>query len=604
MPWWYLEVLFRLEPRLEWKDIDVLMEHVGQRAKQPDRQKYINSWNNILRRGREDFSMVAWREKSKNEKSNKTRDKVLGALSQGQIRANTTRSLPSGLNLQGNQAPMQSGPGSSHRSSNATVTISTVAAKSDASTRMPARRSRAASLYASEEVADDETEGDDVAARLPPALTLKRKRAIDAGNAIDSSLQASPAPEFETGVRSSRIEGGSNNRTRNDQQGVVDIANISNSHGRERQRGLNPDAYRSKKQRMRGKNDLNDSLMDPLCPSNGFPLQANPNYTTEAQRQVRHHRERNRRLGRQSAQATSAAIESSQAQMYTRRAPYPISQISSYQALDDHTGSYANHGNTMGFDSNVNAARDSSLRGIANELGLAPSFYGEAMDQVQNMYLSGGYVNPLRRYSDPPAVSPYQSINNQGSFADEFGQNQPQNDPPRKASDPLGSFSYGNAYGSLVHQEHAGQGQYFASPDCGQIQQSSVNDPYITDAGDFIADPFPDVSYAIQPVVEPQSQIDSPVGANGYVESLAAEVDAQHIMRVPEVQNQTTAATIMEPFGDRRPAGETASPTTAGFYPLPTESEADILYQADALPQPSQFPASLNDEWDAYFNFD
>ena len=128
MPWWFLEILFRLDPRLEWKDIDVLLEHVGKRQRQPNRQKYINSFNNICARGRADWMMVSWREKSKVNASNKTRDHVLDGLSQQQKLMNTTRGSTPGLNLAGNRVPVptrqrRGNPGKGAASRQASVSV-------------------------------------------------------------------------------------------------------------------------------------------------------------------------------------------------------------------------------------------------------------------------------------------------------------------------------------------------------------------------------------------------------------------------------------------------------------------------------------------------
>ena len=106
VPWWFLEMLFRLEPRLEWKDIDVLMDNVGRRLLQPAKDRYVNAWNNTLSRGRQDSYMVSWREKSKGAKANEARDKVLRVLSQRQVNANTTRGTSPGPDLQGNIIPI------------------------------------------------------------------------------------------------------------------------------------------------------------------------------------------------------------------------------------------------------------------------------------------------------------------------------------------------------------------------------------------------------------------------------------------------------------------------------------------------------------------
>ena len=102
--------MFRLDSRLGWSDIDMRMENVGDRAS-TTLEKFINAMNNRCARGREKFSMVSWREKSKHNKPNKIRDKVLARLSQEQKDANgglgsTRGSTPGSLDSLGNLIPV------------------------------------------------------------------------------------------------------------------------------------------------------------------------------------------------------------------------------------------------------------------------------------------------------------------------------------------------------------------------------------------------------------------------------------------------------------------------------------------------------------------
>ena len=110
VPWWFLEILFRLDPRLEWQHIDMLMDNVGKRANQPNKAKFINARNNVCSRGRQDFFMVSWREKSKGQKGNQARDSVLERLGPTRLSHNTTRGVTPGPDGNGNVIPISNAP--------------------------------------------------------------------------------------------------------------------------------------------------------------------------------------------------------------------------------------------------------------------------------------------------------------------------------------------------------------------------------------------------------------------------------------------------------------------------------------------------------------
>lgn len=70
--------------------------------------QFVNSnLNNFCSRGREKFSLVSWREKSKGEgKENGIRDKVLTKLTQSQLDNNTTRGTTPGTSFDGSVIPL------------------------------------------------------------------------------------------------------------------------------------------------------------------------------------------------------------------------------------------------------------------------------------------------------------------------------------------------------------------------------------------------------------------------------------------------------------------------------------------------------------------
>ena len=549
--------------------------------------------------------MISWREKSKNEKSNLARDSVLDALSQGQRTANTTRSSAPGVHPQVNNVPTPNGLGPRHRSSKAAAVIRTAAAKSDASRRMPARQSKAGLSYAFEEVVDGEDDDRELARTLPSTSRPKRKRVIDADNATENDLRDLGASSFAPGGGSSRSEVLSEDRGQHGEPAANLAPYVVTNHNRERQIEVNSDAHRNKKRRGQGRDKSNELPMDTLWPQNGLSSQANRGHTTEAQRHLRHSQLRNRRLGRQPAQATSSALGIPPAAPFSTQAPYTINDLPGYQIPNGYSSSRMTDNDGTGFVSNMNSARDSSLRGIANELGLARSYYGETLEQAQGMNSNGGYMDPPRRYSDPLAVNPYQNVNDQGSFDDGMGYIQPQSYPPRRATDPLASFSYGNAYGNLGYNEQDGQGQYLASTDSGQIEQSWAHNPYVTNTSNVTTNAAPRVPYAAYSIFQSPPQFSSPVEGSGYVESPEAEVapqNEQDTLLNSEYHSQVNAFTATDSIGDRQPADETASSTAASYSHPQAEVEA-VQHQADAIPSSSD-PASLDAEYNEFFNFD
>ena len=101
----------RLDPRINWDDIDMRMEHAGARAaydhtinvasdevtKQVTKakSKFINALQTRCSRGRVAFKMISWRERLR--PANKSRDDVLRQLSAHQIANNTTRGSTPGI---------------------------------------------------------------------------------------------------------------------------------------------------------------------------------------------------------------------------------------------------------------------------------------------------------------------------------------------------------------------------------------------------------------------------------------------------------------------------------------------------------------------------
>lgn len=85
------------------------MERVGSKnVTGRSKAQFVNSnLNNFCSRGREKFSLVSWREKSKGEgKENGIRDKVLKKLTQSQLDNNTTRDTTPGVGFNGSVIPL------------------------------------------------------------------------------------------------------------------------------------------------------------------------------------------------------------------------------------------------------------------------------------------------------------------------------------------------------------------------------------------------------------------------------------------------------------------------------------------------------------------
>ena len=545
--------------------------------------------------------MISWREKSKNDKSNHSRDSVLNALSQGQRNANTTRAPTSGPNLQGIQLPMTM---VQHpRTSTATTNNSRPTTKSNPASIVSTRRSKAGSSHPLDVLPDNE-DGEDVETTVLSPKP-KRKRTDSSRDAVNAISGDPAASELRPNAGRSRYAEATEDFDQPDE--LATSSSSSFSRVRNGERTVNPhiDCQRQKRRRTLGDGEPDNWHISPPLPQNNSYAQGDAGHSTETQRQLRHYQGRNRRLRRQPAQATSSALNTRPAPTYWPQVPYPMDNSRGYQTLNGYTDSQLTQSNTMGFNASINGTRDSSLRGIANELGLEPSFYGETMEEVQRMNANGGYVNPPRRFSDPSNINSYQTIADQGDYVDAMGYGQTQYQPPRRASDPLATLSNGNAYGYLEYGEQANQGQYPTSTDSGLMQQSWAHTPYITNAGDVTADAAPALSYTALPEFVSLPQFYPPVVGNGYSESLEAEVapeDEQRPRCIYEYNDQDNAAATTKPPGDVRPAGETTSTTAAGS--LARIEPEDVQHRADATPLPSSDPTSLDAEYDAFFNFD
>lgn len=91
-PAWLLELWTRLDPRLQWEDIDMRMRNFGQR-KVLEHGKFKNSrLNNKTGDYRKAHQMISWRDRLVDTDS-KARGSVLAKLSRAQVIANSTRPL-------------------------------------------------------------------------------------------------------------------------------------------------------------------------------------------------------------------------------------------------------------------------------------------------------------------------------------------------------------------------------------------------------------------------------------------------------------------------------------------------------------------------------
>ena len=175
MPWFFLEWLFRLEPRLEWSDIDMRMEYIGTKVDQPDERRFHNILQNRLARGRRAWCMISWREKSKQNKRNKIRDGVISRLSQAQLQANTTRGLTPGADLAGNVVPLPAR--ARQQATRASVASNRITKSNVTSTRRSLKRPRDISSSPDPDyVASDDTEDENIRTSTSQTPPSKRMR--------------------------------------------------------------------------------------------------------------------------------------------------------------------------------------------------------------------------------------------------------------------------------------------------------------------------------------------------------------------------------------------------------------------------------------------
>ncbi|KAM0801054.1 hypothetical protein BDR22DRAFT_907134 [Usnea florida] len=118
---WFLELLVRMDGRIEWADLLMRMEYPG--TTELDEQKFRNRLQQRMARSREKFSMVSWRDTA-GENSN-VRDRVLSTLSPAQLAArgglgSTRGSTPGSIDSQGKVIPV---PGRRPRGTGNTTSV-------------------------------------------------------------------------------------------------------------------------------------------------------------------------------------------------------------------------------------------------------------------------------------------------------------------------------------------------------------------------------------------------------------------------------------------------------------------------------------------------
>ncbi|CAD6594045.1 MAG: hypothetical protein ASARMPREDX12_007992 [Alectoria sarmentosa] len=104
---WFLELLMRMDGRIEWTDLLMRMEYSG--FSELDEQKFRNRLQQRMARLREKFAMVSWKDTAGN--NNAIRDRVLNKLSPAQLAArgglgSTNGSTPGSRDSQGSIIPV------------------------------------------------------------------------------------------------------------------------------------------------------------------------------------------------------------------------------------------------------------------------------------------------------------------------------------------------------------------------------------------------------------------------------------------------------------------------------------------------------------------
>ena len=120
---WFLELLVRMDGRIEWTDLLMRMEYPG--TTELDEQKFRNRLQQRMARSREKFSMVSWRDTA--GENNSVRDRVLSTLSPAQLAArgglgSTRGSTPGSTDRHGMVIPV---PGRRPRGARNTINVAT-----------------------------------------------------------------------------------------------------------------------------------------------------------------------------------------------------------------------------------------------------------------------------------------------------------------------------------------------------------------------------------------------------------------------------------------------------------------------------------------------
>lgn len=306
----------------------MLMEHVGKRLKQPIQRKFTNALNNACSRGRQDWSMVSWRDKSTSAKNNGARDWVIAKLDDTQRALNTTRGSTPGLDRFGNRVPMPAER--RHRNS---IHAQPRKLRSKPSDRPSARLRRAAKSPESqdgdeeEETAvegsgDDDNDDDDSDVDLYtmplPVSWPKRKRATPAEYAVEEQFDVSANSGFELDTDSKVTQTKQHGETFEGQRPEV------STRGKAKQFQYKESHVQEKEPpRTRRRNDVGEISLKPLSQQPPSSISTNVSHSSKPKPKPQYVEQTQRnRMYRLPPHSTSYAQDRSHSNPYASQAAY------------------------------------------------------------------------------------------------------------------------------------------------------------------------------------------------------------------------------------------------------------------------------------------
>lgn len=409
----------------------MLMEYAGRRLKQPNERKFINARNNECSRGRRDWFMVSWRERSKGNKTNATRDRVLAALDQTQLTLNTTRGSTPGLDRFGNVVPTPTRR--RHHPTHSNIATTTAANTTSVATtgttafatktyrptpqttvfkskskRPSARREKSSPSHRVDDLSgvdgdidheDGNSDDEDLDALVQPISRPKRKRLEVVSYKVEDQSEDSDASEYEPDVNRT----GSKSETPNRGDDTFEGPHARTSVWPLTKQLSDAETQPQRKKKRWGfeKNAEDDSQIWNSPSSKG-----NNRRKKITDGRLRHVQEiREHRLRRAHPHATSSALNPPELSLYAPHGAYEATSSSRNIYSDASMPSQAQSLGTISLQTTSNSGYTKPLPDSAAQHGIgmphfdnAPYMFSDAVPQAHFMHSNAGQIPPNSGY--------------------------------------------------------------------------------------------------------------------------------------------------------------------------------------------------------------